>query len=156
MIKKLLKVGDKVRVIPNLELNSIYGGYIVTSSMFKLRGKTTTITKVNKEFGNIVYNLNGSNSNWRWTPEMLEEASSSSSTIRIAFNGSAVIAKIGDEQGIALCNTNVDEFNENEGIRIAVCRALRINPFKLEEPIIKSLKDYTVSELIEELAKKLN
>lgn len=145
------KEGDKVQIRKDL-VHGVYGSDTVSGNMINFRGKITTIKQV---LANGEYIVEG-NSFW-WTDEMFENnlVPPKNTRIRISFNGTATIAKIGDKQGIALCNTD-DEFNEKEGIRIAVCRALGVDPFKIEEPEKeKTIADYSLEELVKELATRI-
>jgi len=49
--------------------------------------------------------------------------------IHIQIDGNKTVARIGRKVGIANCNPE-DEYNREEGIRVAVCRLLEIEPFE--------------------------
>lgn len=151
------KVGDKVQIRKDLE-NGRYGNDAVSGSMTNYRGKITTITHIVHVGSYDEYKVEIDGSYYCWTDEMFEDTINvkpKNTRIRLSFNGTATIAKIGDKQGIALCNTD-DKFNESEGIRIAVCRALGLDPFKVEEPEKeKTIAEYSLEELVKELATRI-
>ena len=66
------KVGDMVRVRPDLKMNVYYGNYFATDDMAALRGAIVKIIEVIKDiYGNNAYHID--NSDWVWTDSMFEE-----------------------------------------------------------------------------------
>ena len=60
------KVGDKVRVRENLEVNKAYGKDFFVSEMNFLKGKTVIISDIEYDF----YKLKEDSGKWNWTDEM--------------------------------------------------------------------------------------
>ena len=64
------KVGDKVRIKNNLDVNSMYGGWMFNCLMEEYKGKLATITEA-IDFKQY-YHLDTDNKRFCWTDEMLE------------------------------------------------------------------------------------
>ena len=64
------KVGDKVKVRKDLEIDRAYGKYLFTSSMQDLVGKVNTITGIHNDADAYLLNHHDEG----WTDEMLEPA----------------------------------------------------------------------------------
>lgn len=108
------KVGDRVRVRKDLEVDKRYGDDIFTKDMKKYAGKTMTV-------GTCIwagkYRLKEDNDKRNWTDEMLEDVED----ITILVKGNEVIAKKGNTVGIARCSPE-DEFDIFVGARLAIDR----------------------------------
>lgn len=64
------KVGDKVRVRDDLEINKFYGnGYRFTPHMARYKGQVVTISRV----GNDFYKIKDDIYYWSWSDEMFED-----------------------------------------------------------------------------------
>ena len=66
------------------------------------------------------------------------------------------MATIKDKTGVAICHPE-DDYDVNEGIRVAVERVLGIEP-RTEVKVIdntKKLEDYTLEELLKEVSKRV-
>ena len=63
------KVGDKVRIRKDLEVDKMYGSDYVIPEMVEWLGKIATISIVGGDY----YNLDVDGGQWCWTDEMLEE-----------------------------------------------------------------------------------
>ena len=63
------KVGDKVRVLNNLEVDKMYGSDYVIPEMVEWLGKIAAISIVSGDY----YKLDIDGGQWCWTDEMLEE-----------------------------------------------------------------------------------
>ena len=88
-----------------------------------------------------------------WNDLMFKNHSNKSKEIQITFDGLKTIATLDDKQGIARCNPHESEsYDENTGMLISVCRLLGI------DTTIKSkeLEDYSISELLLEVAKRVD
>lgn len=141
------KIGDKVKVIDNLIEYKKYGDCTIVPEMKSLIGKIVTIKQVLNES----YRIN--ELGYCWTDEMLEPIGYNKdkvSHMKIIQNGNTTIVKMNNKEGYSVCNPEIDEYNGKEGIRIAVCRLLDIEPFKEE----KKIEEYSVQELLDELAKR--
>ena len=77
------KVGDKVRVLNDLEVDKMYGSDYVIPEMVEWLGKIATISIVGGDYYNLdidaivsgdYYKLDIDGGEWCWTDEMLEEA----------------------------------------------------------------------------------
>lgn len=67
------KVGDKVRVIHELDSNNIYDNCSVTDDMVRFRGKDVTISKTYYSIaGKVRYQITEDNRCWAWSEEMFE------------------------------------------------------------------------------------
>lgn len=66
----IYKVGDEVRVIPDLTRRTVYGGQSVTRDMIELKGQIVKIRHVEHELYDMssCYMVEGSS--WSWTNEM--------------------------------------------------------------------------------------
>lgn len=141
------KVGDKVRVRNDLIENKEYGGYSFVQKMKSLMGGIVTIKEIlSKSYG--IEEMG-----YYWTDEMLEPIGYNKdkvSHMKIIQNGNTTIVKMNNKEGYSVCNPEIDEYNGKEGIRIAVCRLLDIEPFKEE----KKIEEYSTRELLDELAKR--
>lgn len=124
------KIGDKVKVRSNLQIGELYNGYIFLTRMAEFKGKVVTIKDIisDKEYHIKEYN-------YIWTAEMFEDIpktkdklKSTKKTIEHIISGNKTIVIIHNEdgtykKGIAQCCPE-DEFNEQEGFKIAYDRAL--------------------------------
>ena len=63
------KVGDRVRILNDLEVDKMYGSDCVIPKMVEWLGKIATISIVSGDY----YNLDIDGGEWCWTDEMLEE-----------------------------------------------------------------------------------
>ena len=76
------KVGDKVRVLNDLEVDKMYGSDYVIPEMVEWLGKIAAISIVSGDYYNLdidaivsgdYYKLDIDGGEWCWTDEMLEE-----------------------------------------------------------------------------------
>ena len=110
------KVGDKVKIREDLEVEHLYGNRVwVTQKMHNLRGKIAHITEVNK-YGKYCIDLD--NSEYLWVDEMFEDTGRQ---VVINVDGNKVIARRGNKKGVARCHPD-DEFNFYTGAKIALAR----------------------------------
>ena len=81
-VEMRFKVGDKVRVLNDLEVDKMYGGDYVIPEMVEWLGKIATVSIVGGDYYNLdidaivsgdYYNLDIDGGEWCWTDEMLEE-----------------------------------------------------------------------------------
>ena len=63
------KVGDKVKIREDLDINKMYGGWDCTNDMATCRGMITTIIKCN----NDSYQIDADDGYYIWTDEMFED-----------------------------------------------------------------------------------
>lgn len=155
-------IGDKVKV--RRDLNSEHGshGWYPNREMIALQGREFEIVG---KIGGEAYELNVPQirelKDTGWTDEMLEQSDKSRVpskpiNIRVLFNGRTTMAKIGDKTGVAICHPE-DDYDVNEGIRVAVERVLGIEP-RTEVKVIdntKKLEDYTLEELLKEVSSRV-
>ena len=82
VVEMRFKVGDKVRVLNDLEVDKMYGGDYVIPEMVEWLGKIATISIVGGDYYNLdidaivsgdYYKLDIDGGEWCWTDEMLEE-----------------------------------------------------------------------------------
>ena len=69
VVEMRFKVGDKVRVLNDLEVDKMYGSDYVIPEMVEWLGKIAAISIVGGDY----YNLDIDGGEWCWTDEMLEE-----------------------------------------------------------------------------------
>ena len=69
VVEMRFKVGDKVRVLNDLEVDKMYGSDYVSPYMVEWLGKIATISIVSGD----CYKLDIDGGEWCWTDEMLEE-----------------------------------------------------------------------------------
>ena len=81
-VEMRFKVGDKVRVLNDLEVDNMYGSDYVIPEMVEWLGKIATISIVGGDYYNLdidaivsgdYYKLDIDGGEWCWTDEMLEE-----------------------------------------------------------------------------------
>ena len=82
VVEMRFKVGDKVRVLNDLEVDKMYGSDYVIPEMVEWLGKIATISIVGGDYYNLdidaivsgdYYKLDIDGGEWCWTDEMLEE-----------------------------------------------------------------------------------
>ena len=82
VVEMRFKVGDKVRVLNDLEVDKMYGSDYVIPEMVEWLGKIATISIVGGDYYNLdidaivsgdYYKLDIDGGQWCWTDEMLEE-----------------------------------------------------------------------------------
>ena len=82
VVEMRFKVGDKVRVLNDLEVDKMYGGDYVIPEMVEWLGKIATVSIVSGDYYNLdidaivsgdYYKLDVDGGEWCWTDEMLEE-----------------------------------------------------------------------------------
>ena len=82
VVEMRFKVGDKVRVLNDLEVDKMYGGDYVIPEMVEWLGKIATVSIVGGDYYNLdidaivsgdYYKLDIDGGEWCWTDEMLEE-----------------------------------------------------------------------------------
>lgn len=155
-MNKKYKVGDKVTIRMDLCKQHGSHGWYPNSEMISLKGEEfEVVEKISDE----AYSLNVPQITGLigcgWTDEMLEQTNGSMN-IRIIFNGKTTVAKVGNKTGVTICHPE-DNYDRNEGIRIAVERALGVEP-KYEMKVIdntKYLEDYSLEELLKEVSKRV-
>ena len=65
----MYKVGDKVKVRSDLQVDKMYGIAYYNSYMCRYAGKRTTIVRVFPDY----YEIDIDAKKWNWTPEMFED-----------------------------------------------------------------------------------
>ena len=65
----MYKVGDKVKVRSDLQIDKMYGKYAINHPMFRHVGKWASIVDVNP----YSYAINLDSGNWKWSSEMFED-----------------------------------------------------------------------------------
>lgn len=155
-------IGDKVKVRRDLNLEHGSHGWYPNREMIALQGREFEIVG---KIGREAYELNvpqiGKLKDTGWTDEMLEQSDKSRVpskpiNIRVLFNGRTTMATIKGKTGVAICHPE-DDYDVNEGIRVAVERVLGIEP-RTEVKVIdntKKLEDYTLEELLKEVSKRV-
>ena len=82
VVEMRFKVGDKVRVLNDLEVDKMYGSDYVIPEMVEWLGKIATISIVSGDYYSLdidaivsgdYYKLDIDGGEWCWTDEMLEE-----------------------------------------------------------------------------------
>ena len=82
VVEMRFKVGDKVKVLNDLNVDKMYGGDYVIPEMVEWLGKIATISIVGGDYYNLdidaivsgdYYKLDIDGGEWCWTDEMLEE-----------------------------------------------------------------------------------
>ena len=68
----MYKVGDKIRVKSDLQVDETYGIAYYNSYMHHFAGKYTTIVSVYKDYYEVAIDAK----KWNWTPEMFEDSPS--------------------------------------------------------------------------------
>ena len=115
------KVGDKVKIREDLNVEHLYGGRAwVTQGMYNLGGKIATIVDVNECEGVYCIDLDCS---YIWTAEMFEnmgeQGAHKSVTINVVEN--KVIAYCDSKVGVARCHPE-DKFDFYVGAKLALER----------------------------------
>ena len=123
------KVGDKVRVRKDLEVNETYGGETFVDTMEKFKGKVVEIEDIR---GKGFYTIKGDL--YTWSDEMFEDAER---YIIIAEDGNEVIAKMDGKLGIAKCSPDVDTYDNTSFNERMIKRGL---VFKTKEEAIAVAK----------------
>lgn len=127
------KVGDKVRVREDLEINKMYGTYELIKEMAHLKGEIVTIKEVLKSGYRIEEEY------YMWTDEMLEEvkAEVKEKTFREVIatikEGETWVNDIAPISYIRLRADGVLDFNENEGINLNSKYTLERKQYTFEE-----------------------
>lgn len=154
-MNKKFRIGERVKIREDLTEEHGSDNWYPNFRMLDLKGQDGIITEI---VGSEAYRLDITGYRLGWTDEMLVLAEQNKN-INLIFNDRTVMAKTKDGNvGIAICHPE-DVYNRSEGIRIAICRLLNIEPFpKVEEKIIdntKALKDYPMKELLEEVLNRV-
>lgn len=154
----MVKVGDKLRVREDLERGESYGetGYCdVNQSMLKLAGNIVTVNYVYNDGDFLIEEDEKEN---YWCEEMFTTVNIipklDPKKIKLTFEGLKTIATLGDLKGVAKCNPyELETYDKNEGIRIAVSRLCGVDPFKKAKT--KTIKDFSTEELLNEMLKRV-
>lgn len=154
----MVKIGDKLRVREDLERGESYGrtGYcVVDEDMLKLAGKIVTVVQV---YNDGDFEIEEDDRSDYWCQEMFTTVSIiptlSPKKIKLTFDGLKTIATLGNLKGVAKCNPyEVETYDKNEGIRIAVSRLCGVDPFPKVKT--KTIKDFATEELLIEMLKRV-
>ena len=136
------EVGEKVRVRPNLEIGKIYDGNAYVEEMNKFRNKIVTIKEVMPNGGyNGSYRIEEDGGDFTWTQKMLYKIKSESPSV--------VEEKVGGEINMNEVVSAIKELSENINKRT-------MYDDTIEEVILNKIKNIPMSEVTDELKKKVD
>ena len=136
------EVGEKVRVRPNLEIGKIYDGNAYVEEMNKFRNKIVTIKEVMPNGGyNGSYRIEEDGGDFTWTQKMLYKIKSESPSV--------VEEKVRGEINMNEVVSAIKELSENINKRT-------MYDDTIEEVILNKIKNIPMSEVTDELKKKVD
>ena len=81
------KIGDKVRIRRDLEVEERYGCNVFTKSMEQFKGKLVTIIDVSCVIDKTFYDIKEDDRNFFWTDEMIDRATKFLSGVQVSIDG---------------------------------------------------------------------